>query len=119
MADTCPNDTKSCGSQKGYRCSLVAMVGSGAFLLLAVNGLLRLVDLHLRQGQAWDRDALIDAGLDAVVAVLALAALVDAVRSFRRGSLGKIAFFGVLMVWSMVLTLVLVYLLVRLAPSFA
>ena len=119
MADTCANDTKSCGCQKGYRCSLVAMVGSGAFLFLAVNGLLRLVDLHMRQGQGWNQDAKIDAGLDAIVAMVALGALVDAVRSFRRGSLGKVAFLGVLMVWSMALTFVLVYLLIRLAPSFA
>ena len=95
------------------------MVGSGAFFLLAVNGLLRLLDLHQRQGQAWNRDGMIDAGIDAVVAVIALGALIDAVRSFRRGSLGKIAFLGVLMVWSMVLMFVLVYLLVYIVPYFA
>ena len=74
MTDTCTADTKSCGCQKGYRCSLVAMIGSGAFLFFGVNAFLQLLDLHQRQGQAWNRDGMIDAAVDAAVAVIALAA---------------------------------------------
>jgi hypothetical protein len=119
MANTCANDTKSCGCQKGYRCSLVAMVGSGGFLFLAVNALLLQADRHMRQGLQWNQDGVIDAVSTGVMAVFALVVFVDSVRSFRKGDLGKVAFFGVLMVWSMAITMVLFYLLIQFLPKFA
>jgi hypothetical protein len=75
-------------------------------------------DRHLRQGVKWNQLGVIDAVTTAAMAVFALLVLVDAVRSFRSGTLGKIAFFGVLMLWSVVLTMVLFYLLLTFAPSF-
>jgi len=93
------------------------MVGSGFFLFLTVNALMQLVDRHTRQGLKWNQDGVIDAVTTGAVALFSLVVLIDAVRSFRRGSLGKLAFFGVLMVWSMVLTLLLVFLFIQIAPK--
>ena len=119
MAMTCANDTNACTGRKAHYRALWGMIGSGMFLFVSANALLRLLDIHLRQGQAWNRDSMIDGAIEAGMAVFALLVLVEAVRSFREGRIRLLAFFGVLMSWSIVVTLVLIYLLVRFAPSFA
>lgn len=119
MADLCATDTKACTGRKAHYWALVGMVGSGMFLLLSVNGLLVLVDRHLRQGQVWGRPDVMHAGVMGTVAIFALLALLDAVRSFREGNLRRLAFIGVLMAWSIVITLALVCLLFRFAADFA
>ena len=119
MIMKCANDTNACTARKAHYRALFGMIGSGIFLFISVNALLRLLDLHMRQGQAWNRDGMIDGAIEGAMAVFALLVLVDAVRSFREGRLRCLAFFGVLMSWSIVITLVLIFLLVRFAPSFA
>jgi hypothetical protein len=121
MVKTCASETNTCGctGRRAHYCALWGMVGSGMFLFISVTAGLRLLDFHLRQGQVWNRDSMIDGAIEAAMAVFALLVLMDAVRSFREGRIRLLAFFGVLMSWSIVVTFVLIYLLVRIAPSFA
>ena len=119
MTETCTTETKSCGCQKGYRCSLVAMAGSGFFLFLSVNTLMQIVNAQGRQGLPWRKDQPIDVVTASVMALFALAVLVDAVRSFRRGSLGRLAFFGVLMTWTVAVSMVLFYAALEIVPKLA
>ncbi len=119
MVKACANDSDACTGRRAHYRALWGMAGSGMFLFISANALLRLLDSHVRQGQAWNREIVIDGAIEVAMAVFALLVLVDAVRSFREGRGRRLAFFGVLMAWSIVATLVLLYLLVRFAPSFA
>ncbi len=121
MTKTCTDETNTCcctGRWAHYR-ALLGMVGSGIFLFVSVNALMHLLDLHMRQGQAWSRETMIDGAVEGLTAVFAVLVLVNAVRSFREGRVRLLAFFGELMSWSIVITLALIYLLVQLAPMFA
>jgi uncharacterized membrane protein (GlpM family) len=119
MIKKCTNDSKTCTGRKAHYRALWGMVGSGIFLFISVNALLRLLDLHFRQGQAWSRDGMIDGAMEGAMAVFALLVLLDAVRSFREGVSRRLAFFGGLMSWSIVFTFVLILLLVQFAHYFA